>query len=136
MTDMEKLQQWLQTFPGWSGVLTVDWLENKPDAAGLYPKGLREVSRKEDVLGNLRLRCRYTFGLRREVSPGQDNALWLLELQNWVQTQSALGLVPRIGEEDVVIRAYDGKLSHRTGLGSEHYTVMLTVEFTKIFRGE
>ena len=136
MTDMEKLQQWLQTFPRWSGTLSVDWLEEAPDHTGLYPKGLKELGRKEDVLGNVRVRCRYTFALRRAAGPGQDNAQWLMDLQHWVQEQSARGLVPRFGDEDAQIRAYDGQLDKRSPMGSEHYTVKLTVDFTKLYRGE
>ena len=100
--------------------------------------GVRAVHVVEDVLGNVRVRCQYAFCLRRVAAPDIENAQWLLSLQQWVQQQAIRGLAPVFGDEphEERIRAFDGKLQQRAQVGSEHYTVMLTVEFTKIFRGE
>lgn len=138
MTELEKVSQWLQTFPEWTGSLTVDYADAVPGNTGLYPKGMTELSRREDVLGNVRVRCQYAFCLRRVAAPDIENAQWLLSLQQWVQQQAIRGLAPVFGDEphEERIRAFDGKLQQRAQVGSEHYTVMLTVEFTKIFRGE
>ena len=40
MTELEKLENWLKTFPLWDGSLSVDVTDSVPGGMGLYPKGL------------------------------------------------------------------------------------------------
>lgn len=137
MTALEKMTTWLQTFPLWQEEsLSVDYVDALPGNAGLYPEGLEQVSRREDVLGNVTVENRLHFVLYRVTAGQQDNrenSLWLLELQSWVQQQSAAGLVPSFGDvpHRERISAQKGKLKSASQTGTGKYTVNLTVEFTK-----
>ncbi len=135
MTDLEKMQQWLVSYPGWAETLQMDAIEFAPGNAGLFCDGLEERSRQTDVLGNLQITCRYRFTLYRRVSRDgeQADALWLLEFQNWVQRQSALGLAPCFGDvpHQERMQAQKGALKDRgqTGL----YAVTLLADFTRVY---
>lgn len=137
MQELEKLRNWLQTFPGWdSEVCFADFTEGTPGNSGLFPQGMEEVSRREDVLGNLYLRCRYRFRLLRVADKSEDkNAQWLMDFANWVQAQSAAGLAPHFGDEPdkETMRAEKGKLSQVRQTGASTYEVLLTAEFTKYY---
>ena len=138
MTELELLSAWLQTFPLWDTDTQIDLTDAVPGSTGLFPKGLQELSRREDVLGNLAVRCRCSFLLRRCACPGEDSARWLLDLQNWVMEQERLGLTPKFGDDPKTerLRAQEGKLKNSFQTGSGLYTVQLTAEFTKLYRGE
>ncbi len=136
MTELEKMRQWLQSYPGWQDTLQVDFTEAAPGSAGLFSEGLEELSRQEDILGNLQIACRYRFTLYRRTpghADGTDDARWLLDFQSWVQQQSAAGLAPRFGDIPHMERmqARKGTLKDRgqTGL----YTVTLLADFTKVY---
>lgn len=139
MTELEALTAWLKTYHGWAGNLLVDVTDAVPGASGLYPKGLQELSRREDVLGNLVIRFRWSFQLHRVagVNPKAD-AAWLMDFQRWVAQQSLMGRCPVFGDDPKTeqMRAGEGKLTSRSAGGSTGYTVLLTVDFTKIYRGE
>ena len=92
---LEKLRQWLETFPKWDAALQFDDVDAVPGSSGLYPMGLTELSRRENVLGNVMVRCRETFLLRRVAGQSAENAQWLEDFQNWVMEQDALGLTPK-----------------------------------------
>jgi hypothetical protein len=132
---LEKMKGWLQTFPGWEDTLCVDYTDGVPGSSGLYPRGVTEISRWEDVLGNVAVRCRCVFTLRRSACPSEDNARWLLDLQQWVMEQNRLGLVPQFGDDprQERIRAYEGRLDKSFQTGSGLYTVQLSAEFTKLY---
>lgn len=134
---LETVKNWLQTYPGWEGI-QVDYLDAAPGNSGLYPRGLTEISSREDVLGNKTVRYRCAFLLRKAAATGEDNGHWLLEFQQWVAKQNATGLVPEFGDEQKTetVRAFDGRLDSHAQVGCALYTAQLTVEFTKIFRGE
>lgn len=135
---LEKLKQWLQTFPLWEDSIQLDYVEGGPGNTGLYPKGLTELSRREDVLGNLQVRCRLEVILRKNAARSEENARWLLEFETWVMEQDRLGLAPEFGDDPKLshIRASEGQLQSHTQVGSALYTVKLLAEFTKIFKGE
>ena len=135
MTALEKMVQWLKTFPLWNEeTLHLDYLGAAPKNSGLYPKGLEEVARREDVLGNVTVLCRLHFMLyRRTFSRQEHNSAWLLQLQQWVQSQSAAGLVPVFGDapEKERIRAEKGSLQEASQTGTGKYAVAITAEFEK-----
>ena len=135
---LEKMITWLQTFPQWEDSIQIDFLQARPGSSGLYPKGLTELSRREDVLGNLTLQCRCDFLLRKNAGIREENARWLLEFQQWVMEQDRLGLAPKFGDapKSERIRVADGQLQSLSQTGSALYTVKLWTEFTKIYRGE
>ena len=132
---LERVCSWLQTFPLWEGTLQVDYADAMPGNTGLYPRGITELSRREDVLGNVKIRYGCTFALRRTACPGEENARWLLEFQNWVAEQDRLGLTPKFGDEPKTerLRAFEGRLDSHKQVGSALYTVQLTAEFTKLY---
>lgn len=132
---LDILLQWLRTFPRWEGTLGLDYADGVPGNCGLYPKGITEISRREDVLGNSRVRYRCTCTLRRNAAAGEENARWLLDFQNWVAEQSRLGLAPQFGDEpgSERLRAYEGKLEKHAQTGSALYTVQLSAEYTKLY---
>lgn len=139
MTDLEKMRQWLITYPKWDeGLLHIDYTDALPGNLGLFPTGLEEVSRREDVLGNIAVKNRYHFALYRvdaRQENNEENALWLLDFQNWVQNQSAAGIAPHFGDEPAQERlwAEKGKLKEAAQTGTGIYAVTLTAEFVKYY---
>lgn len=135
---LESLAKWLRTFPEWEDSIRIDYVDAAPGSTGLYPKGLTELSRREDVLGNLTVRCRYDFLLRKMAGQSEENARWLLDFQTWVMEQDRLGLAPKFGDDpkNEKIRAFEGQLQSNSQVGSAMYTVRISAEFTKIYRGE
>lgn len=130
MTALEKLTAWLKTFPLWEpGDVSVDGLSPKPGSVGIYPQGIRELSRREDVLGNVEVTNRLTVTVCR-VSAGAD-ARWMLEFQNWVNRQSAAGFAPKLGDrpEKERIRAEKGRLTAPNQTGTKRYAVEITADF-------
>ncbi len=138
MTELERLRQWLMTYPGWEDSLQVDYSEDGPGNAGLFPQGLEELDRREDVLGNLLISCRYRFAICRQTAgqaDGTDNAQWLLDFQNWVQQQSAEGMCPRFGDVPgrERMQAQRGALKEVSRVGTGTYTVTLIADFMKVY---
>ena len=134
MTALEKLVQWLKTFPLWEDEkLHIDYLDALPGNSGLYSGGLEEISRREDVLGNVTVKNRLHFVLYRLTLSTEENSRWLLMLQNWVQSQSAAGLAPVFGDtpETEHIRAERGKLQSVPQTGTQKFAVTITAEFEK-----
>ena len=138
MDVLEKVRQWLVTYPEWEegNLLYIDFTDAVPGNTGLYPTGVEVVSRTEDVLGQVTLRCRYHFSLYRVGCTAEEgaDARWLLGFQDWVMQQSAAGLAPRFGDEPgrETIRAERGKLKEKQP-GTSVYAVELTVEFARKF---
>lgn len=117
----------------------VDWLDKIPGSRSLRPGGLVEVSRAEDILGNVTVTNQYNFGLyiAIEKPPGDGeaaayNAAWVLDFQRWVQDQSATHQAPAFGNVDTrreVIKAQNGELYDTDIEGVGLYVVALSVEF-------
>ena len=115
MTELEKLYKWLLSYAGWGGRLYLDHTDGLPGSCGLYPKGIEEVSRQQDLMGNLTIRYRSRFVLQRLVAGQSDNgahAKWLQDFQQWVQQQDGTGLTPKFGDGDQqeTLRAENGYL--------------------------
>ena len=142
MTDLEKMVQWLKTYPGWQDMpLTIDYTEPQPVNGGLFPLGMEILSRREDVLGNAWLHCRSRFTLFRSCSGQADNtenAQWLLDFQNWVLECSALHRTPRFGDvpEREHLHAEKGRLKEASQTGTGLYAVTLTAEYVKKYPAE
>ena len=132
---LDSMRQWLETFPRWEGTLQLDYVDAAPGSTGLYPRGLTQLSRREDVLGNVAVRYRCSFLLRRVAGQSEENARWLLDFQNWVMEQDRLGLAPSFGDVPGTqrLQASEGKLESCKQVGSALYTVQLSVEFTKFY---
>ena len=124
---MEKLQSWLSTYPGWEGC---------PANVCMLPKGMEEISRHRDVLGNTQTDCRYYVTLLWEMptlgSPEEDTQR-LLKFIQWVQRESATGRVPVLGDVPSVERLRAEKGGLTPGGQTVTYTVTLVADFMKIY---
>lgn len=142
MSDLEKLRNWIQTYPNHEKIaaFSVDLIDQIPFKGSIAPSGLVEVSRSEDVLGNVTVSNQYNFGLyyafRKD--PGDDteatkNAEWLMDFQKWIQEQSVLRKAPAFGDEPLQerISAQNGSIYDATEDGTAIYMVHLSVSFTK-----
>ena len=54
MTALEKIREWIKTYPGCSQLrdLSVDYTDVGPAYGGVNPAGLMEIDRQKDILGN------------------------------------------------------------------------------------
>lgn len=142
MSDLEKIRNWIATYPGYDILNTfhVDYTDQIPANGGIYPSGLVEISRRSDILGNVTAKNQYNFGLYYVFlkDPGDTegatiNADWLMDFQQWVQEQSAQGLAPVFGDEPRTerIKAQNGVLYAAEEEGTATYMVQLSAEFLK-----
>ncbi len=144
MSDLEKIRQWLLTYPGIGRLqgLKVDYYSAQPDNGSIDPSGLIEISRKEDILGNTTVENQYNFALYFVLAkaPEDDegaveNADWLMDFQRWIQEQSIRRLAPFFGDEpkSETIKAQNGKVEAADEEGTGIYMVQLSINFTKIY---
>lgn len=146
MTDLEKMRDWLKGFPG--GIpdnFQIDFTNEVPQNAGLFPTGMMEISRVEDVIGNVTTNNQYNFGLYAVYNKPDDvdeistkNAEWIMSFQQWVQEQSIKRLAPTFGNVDngqERIKAQNGQFFGDKDKGVGVYMVTITVTFKKYFGG-
>ena len=144
MTELEKIKNWLTTYPGTDRLQSfrVDYLTKDPDSGSIRPSGLVEISRTEDLLGNVTTENQYNFGLyyvlaktAEDDTGAEANAQWVLGLQQWVQQQSVQHLAPTFGDEPKKERiiAQNGVLYAENEDGTATYLVQLSANFTKFY---
>lgn len=144
MTALEKIKEWLATYPGYNilGGFQVDYTDQIPGNGGIFPAGLVEVERRSDILGNVTVTNQYNFGLYCvfEKAAGDDtgatlNADWVMGFQEWAQEQSVLGLAPVFGDRPRAerITAQNGVLYEADGEGTATYMIQLSVQFSKSY---
>ena len=144
MSALEKIRKWLLTYPqiGRLQGLRVDYYTTQPDNGSIDPSGLVEISRKEDILGNVTVENQYNFALYfvlakspEDDEGSTDNADWLLDLQRWIQEQSIRRQAPTFGDipRAETISAQNGKVEAADEEGTGIYSVQLSVNFTKIY---
>ena len=142
MSALKKIREWLQTFPGNDRLksVQVDYVPAEPGSGSIAPSGLVEISRNEDILGNITVENQYNFGLYYVFAKSTDddegstqNADWLMDLQEWVQEQSILGKAPKFGDEPAAerIQAQNGSIYGADEEGTAIYMVQLSVNFIK-----
>ena len=127
MSALEKLQTWLSSYPGW---------EACPAKICLLPKETKEISRREDVLGNTRVGLRSYVNLFWEMErqgSEAENACLLSDFQNWVRQQNALRLAPVFGDIPGYERVWTEKGGLTAGTQIVTYTIMLVAEFMKVY---
>lgn len=142
MTALEKVRAWLSTFPDFDilSAFQVDYTDQVPSNGGIYPSGLVEVERRQDIMGNITVTNQYNFGLYYvfEKAAGDDigatlNADWLMSFQEWAQEQSVTGIAPVFGDvpgaEKII--AQNGVLYEANEEGIATYMVQLSVQFKK-----
>lgn len=144
MTDLEKVRKWISTFPGYDilGNFSVDYTDKIPSNGGIFPSGLVEIARSEDILGNVTVQNQYNFGLYYVFpkDPGDDvgatvNADWVMDFQLWVQEQGVRRLAPTFGDDprSERIQAQNGVLYEADEEGTATYMVQLSVNFMKYY---
>lgn len=142
MSALKKIRDWLETFPGNERLesLRVDYVSADPGSGSIAPSGLVEISRTEDILGNITVENQYNFGLYYVLAKATDddkgstqNADWLMDLQEWVQEQSITGAAPKFGDEPAAERilAQNGSIYGADEEGTAIYMVQLSVNFIK-----
>lgn len=142
MTAIQKIREWITTFPKYEQLreLSVDYTEAAPGNGGIMPGGLTEISRRKDICGNVTAVNRYSFDLVFVFEKAQDddegsegNAQFLMDFQNWVQSQSISGQAPIFGDvpKQETIKAQYGALYGTDAEGTALYTVQLTADFIK-----
>ena len=141
MNALEKIRAWLSTYPGTIPMqLQVDYAAPDPNKGSIDPSGLIEVSRTEDILGNITVENQLNFTLYFVFlkAPGDDagateNADMLLHFQRWVQEQSIRKLVPVFGDDPKTetVKAQNGSIYSAAEDGTAMYTVQLAVNFIK-----
>lgn len=146
-TALGDLLAFLAAAPALQGItLRVEDAGPAPGTGGLWPRGVTVVTRRENLLGGVSLRCRAEFLLRLclPLPPGDGrqalrNAGRLLTLQEWVAVQSAAHRVPALGDglpEGETLRAEDGRLERADAGGTARYTLRLLAEYTDIYKEE
>lgn len=144
MTDLDKIREWLKTYPGAAPVreLQVDYYSPNPDNGSIDPSGLVEISRKVGITGDVTVENQYNFALYFVLlkSPDDDigatdNAALLMDFQRWIQEQSLRRLAPTFGDDPdtETIKAQNGALYAANEEGVAIYTVQLSVNFIKYF---
>lgn len=142
MSALKKIREWLATFPGYERLqsLQVDYLAAEPNSGSIAPSGLIEVSRKENIFGEVTVTKQYNFGLyyvfakaTEDDEGSTENAEWITDLQEWVLEQSILGRAPTFGDEPKTeeIKAQNGTIYGATEEGTAIYMVQLSVKFIK-----
>lgn len=147
MTELEKMKEWIRTFPGFDilSAFQVDYTDRIPANGGIFPAGLVEIRRREFLLGDVEVTNQQNFGIYYvfEKSPGDDigaavNADWLLDFQRWVQEQSVRGLAPKFGNTDTrneSVKAENGMLYESDEEGTATYMVQLSVQYKILYEG-
>lgn len=144
MTALEKIRTWLLTYPQISRLrgLRVDYYSEQPDNSSIAPAGLVEISRSEDILGNVTVKNQYNFALYfvlfkppEDDATATENADWLMDFQEWVQEQSIRRKVPVFGDEPEkeTVKAQNGANEYADNDGTGGYVVHLSIEFIKKF---
>lgn len=145
MTALEKMRGFIESYPSFNilSQFRVDFTDQIPGNGGIFPSGLVEISRKEDVLGDVTITNQYNFGLYYVFAkvPGDDtgatiNADWLMDFQEWVQEQSATGQAPVFGDvpKQERIMAQNGALYDADDEGAATYMAQISAQFVKIYK--
>lgn len=131
MEQLQAIKDLLLRFPQWGDQpLLVDGRQEKPAGCGLFPLGQQVIARREDVLGNQRLRLRQSYLLRRCAFSGESAAQWLLQLQNWLLCLPAEELTPLFGRR-LRLWAEAGRLTNAKQPGTGIYEVKIHMEYEK-----
>ena len=142
MTALEKIKNWIETFPSHNILadFQIDYVDQIPANGGIFPSGLVEIERRQDIFGSVTVTNQYNFGLYYvfEKAAGDNteatiNADWIMDFQEWIQEQSAIGKAPVFGDipNRERIMAQNGVLYRASDEGYATYMVQLSVRFMK-----
>ena len=145
---LKKIRDWISTYPGYDILadFQVDYTDRMTaNSGGIFPSGLVEIARVTDIFGNSTVQNQYNFALYYTFmkAPGDDvgatvNADWVMDFQEWVQSQSITGKAPVFGDVPKAERiiAQNGTLYEFDAEGTALYAVQLSVQFVKTFKEE
>lgn len=140
MTALEKMREFIRAYPNYDEIsrLDIDFTDNVPNSAGLFPSGLTEVRRERDILGDVTVTNQYNFALYttfEKFEGAEENAEWEIGLQEWIQEQSAKRLAPTFGDTPWTesIRAQNGQLYSAEDEGTALYVMQINATFQKQF---
>ena len=144
MTALEKMRTFIQSYPGYASFseFRIDYTDQVPANAGLFPSGLVEVERHRDILGHGSVTNQYNFALycvfpkpAGDDVTGAINADWVMDFQEWVQEQSVAGKAPVFGDDprQERVTAQNGVLYAADGEGLALYSVQISVRYIKNF---
>ena len=142
MSDLAKIREWISGYPETEMLqrMWIDYYPAQPENSSIPPAGLTEISRTEDVLGNVTVENQYNLGLycvlTKTAEDGDTaNAEWMMNLQQWIQEQSIRHLAPTFGNEPKTerIQAQNGALYATNEDGTATNFVRLTVNFKKLY---
>ncbi len=152
MTALDTMREFIGRYPDFGALdgFTVDYTDNVPDCAGLFPGGLVEIRRTPDIIplelgGGITVESQYNFALYTVLAKSKDddagaelNAEWQMGFQEWVQRQSALGLAPAFGDEPRTerITAQNGAIYSADEEGTAMYAIQISVTFKKRYTKE
>lgn len=141
MTDLERLKAWLATYPEAEkfSQMQVGYTSSLPGDFGVFPAGIVEVERRENLFGQATVTNQYNFALYlvlEQASGGDAAALcgadWVMDFQRWVQQQSAAHQAPVFGNIDQnreTISAQSGALYEADAGGQALYMIQLAARF-------
>lgn len=141
---LQTMRDFVAQFPDWDILshLTIDYTDQVPDCAGLFPGGMVEISRHRDILGRAWVRNQYNFALYTNMAKAPDedvgatlNADWVMAFQQWVQRQSMLGLAPTFGDvpREETLRAQNGAIYSADDEGTALYVIQISATYTTIY---
>ena len=144
MSDLQRIREWVSMYPGLDRMrdMKVDYFSQNPDNGSIDPSGLVEVSRTEDILGNITVENQYNFALYfvflkdpDDDQSATNNADWIMDFQRWVQEQSIRKQIPTFGDDpgSETARAQNGSLFAADEEGTAVYSVQLSFNFIKIY---
>jgi hypothetical protein len=144
-TPLEKMRAFVASYPDADilSTLQIDYTDQVPEMAGIFPQGLVETSRRTDILGNATVTNQLNFALYTVLSkaPGEDagatyNAEWVMAFQEWVQEQSVLHLAPAFGDVPHTerVEAKNGEIYSADQEGVAIYAIQISVTYTKTYR--
>lgn len=142
MTALEKMRDFIASYDG-ADILKdfqIDFTDQVPANAGLFPAGMTELSRQTDILGNCEIQNQLNFALYITLKkvPGNDdlakiNAEWILDFQDYVQEASFTKNFPAFGDyhDSETISATQGRLYQANEEGTALYAIQISVRYTK-----
>jgi hypothetical protein len=146
MNDLERVQNWIKAFKEIPAVFTVDFTGKVPNSLGLFPGGLVEIDRRENLLGEVTVTNQYNFALycllpfsSQLEAQAAKNASWVIDFQKWIQEQSIRHSAPTFGNlepEKEIFRAQNGALYEPEKEGTALYVVLLSAEFKNFYGGD
>lgn len=144
MTKLEKIRQIIQEFPGYDILkeFRVDYTDQVPANAGIFPAGLVELERRTDILGSTEVTNQLNFALYVVLNKadGDDelatiNADWIMDFSEYIQERSIRKDYEPFGDDiqKETITATDGHLYQATDEGLGIYAVEIAVQYMRKF---